>query len=63
MNYEDEVEIEKVRKNGIIIYDIWSILNSTPAKRHLKLLHNLYNKKQGYFKEINKRKNNQKEPD
>ena len=45
MKDEDEVKIDRVRENGVIVYNVDSILNSAPAKRHLKFLRNLQNKK------------------
>ncbi len=45
MKDEDEVKIDGVRENGVIIYNVDSILNSAPAKRHLKFLRNSQKKK------------------
>ena len=36
MDDEDEIKIEKVLDNGVINYDVHSILNSKNAKRHLR---------------------------
>lgn len=35
----DSVKVQKVRDNGVIVYDVDSILESEPAKRHLEALH------------------------
>ncbi len=40
----DGVKIEKVRYNGVIIYDISSILQSSAAKKHLKFIRKLHAK-------------------
>lgn len=45
MKDEDEIKIDKVRENGVIVYNVDSILNSAPAKRHLKFLRKLHNKR------------------
>ena len=47
---KDEVKVEKVRPNGVIIYDMFSILESAPAKKHLKHIRKLWeeeNRKRG----------------
>jgi|GEM_PF-2542183 len=47
---EDEVKIDRVRENGVIVYNVDSILNSVPAKRHLKFLRKSQNKKKKQFR-------------
>ena len=42
MKERDGVEIKEVRENGIIAYDVNSILKSAPAKRHFKFLRKLW---------------------
>ena len=56
MKDEDKVKIEKVRENGVILYDVYSILNSAPAKRHLQFLRNQQNKRKKQFKKPKKSK-------
>lgn len=54
MSDEKEVRIEKVRENGVIVYAIDSILESAPAKRHLKFLREEWLKWQVRFKKSKK---------
>ena len=42
MKKRDDVRIKEVRENGVIIYDVDSILKSAPAKRHFKFLRKLW---------------------
>ena len=44
MEDEDRVKVEKVRYNGVIIYDVFSILESSAAKKHLKFIRKLHAK-------------------
>jgi len=56
MSDEYKVKIDEVRENGAIVYNIDSILESPPAKRHLQSLRKEWIKQQARLKKQKKEK-------
>jgi len=44
----ETIKIQEVRENGVILYDVASILASEPARRHLNSLHALVKKHEDF---------------